>query len=127
MVVSSPATPPISAPDPVAAALRTALDGLVTTQRVTADNIANIDTPGFIASKVDFEGSLSSALADGTLTSQGAAPVVERSTAPVGANGNNVDLATEQMTAMQATFRYQLLARAVGDRYARITAAIGGM
>ena len=31
------------------------------------------------------------------------------------------------MTAMQATFSYQLLSRAVGDRYGLITAAIGGM
>jgi flagellar basal-body rod protein FlgB len=44
-----------------------------------------------------------------------------------GANGNNVDLAAEQMTAMRASFQYQLLSRAVGDRYALITTAIGGM
>jgi flagellar basal body rod protein FlgB len=44
-----------------------------------------------------------------------------------GVNGNNVDLATETMTAMQATFRYQLLTRAVGDRASLVTTAIGGM
>jgi hypothetical protein len=31
------------------------------------------------------------------------------------------------MTAMQATFRYQLLTRAVGDRASLVTTAIGGM
>ncbi len=122
----------LSASDPVAAALSTALDGLALRQRVAADNIANIDTPGFQASKVDFEDSLRSALDDGSLTggplgaSPGLATVVPTS-GPPSANGNNVDLGTEQMTAMQATFRYQLLSRAVGDRYGLISTAIGGM
>ncbi len=60
----------ISASDPVAAALGSALDGLALRQRVIADNIANMDTPGFIASTVDFEGSLRAALADGTMSSR---------------------------------------------------------
>jgi flagellar basal-body rod protein FlgB len=120
----------ISASDPVGDALHSALDGLSYRQRVTADNIANADTPGFIAKKVDFEDSLSSALADGSF-SRGSGPstvtpTVSDSTAQVGANGNNVDLANETLTAMQATFSYQLLSRAVGDRYGLITTAIGG-
>ena len=117
----------ISASDPVAAALSTALDGLAMRQRVAADNIANMDTPGFIASEVDFEGSLTAALADGTMTDGDAAPTATPSLRTPGANGNNVDLATETMAAMQATFRYQLLSRAYGDREALITTAIGGM
>lgn len=117
----------ISASDPIAAALSTALDGLALRQKVAADNIANMDTPGFIASTVDFEGSLRTALSDGSLVEAGAAPVVGASAAVPGANGNNVDLATETLTAMQSTFRYQLLSRAVGDRAALVTTAIGGM
>lgn len=116
----------ISGSDPVASALTSALDGLAYRQRVTANNIANMDTPNFIASKVDFEDSLRTAVADGTVT-QGITPEVTASTDQVGANGNNVDLATEQMQAMQDTFRYQLLTRAVGERYGLITTAIGGM
>ena len=117
----------ISASDGVGAALWTALDGLAMRQRVAADNIANMDTPGYIASEVDFEGSLRAAIADGTLTTDGAAPTVTSSTDTPGANGNNVDLGNETMSAMQATFRYQLLSRAVGARAALITSAIGGM
>ena len=118
----------ISAPDPVAAALNSALDGLALRQRVAADNVANMDTPNFQASKVDFEDSLRVALNDGELEA-GTAPAatVTPTFGPPSANGNNVDLGTEQMTAMQATFRYQLLSRAVGDRYNLITTAIGGM
>jgi flagellar basal body rod protein FlgB len=38
-----------------------------------------------------------------------------------------VDLAAETMTQMQATFSYQLLSRAVGDRFGLVSTAIGGM
>lgn len=117
----------VSASDPVAAALGSALDGLALRQRVAADDIANMDTPGFRASTVDFESSLRSALADGEVTQDAVVPTITPSAATPGVNGNNVDLAGETMTAMQALFQYQLLTRAVGDRYSRITAAIGGL
>ncbi len=117
----------LSGTDAVGSALWAALDGLSMRQRVAADNIANMDTPGFIASRVDFESSLRGALADGVVTRSEAGPVHSASTATPGADGNNVDLAAETMTAMQATFRYQLLSRAVGDRAALVTTAIGGM
>ena len=117
----------VSASDSVAAALGSALDGLALRQRVAADNVANMDTPGFTAATVDFEGSLRSALADGEMSEADVVPSTGVSAAPAGVDGNNVDLAGETMTAMQALFQYQLLTRAVGDRYSLITTAIGGM
>ena len=117
----------ISASDGVSAALNTALDGLSLRQRVIADNVANIDTPGFIASTVDFESSLRSALADGNLTETSVAPTTAATSTPVGPNGNNVDLQTETTSAMQAVFQYQLLTRAVSDRASLVKTSIGGM
>lgn len=117
----------VPASDSVAAALSSALDGLALRQRVAADNIANIDTPGFTAATVDFEGSLRSALADGSMAETDVSPAMGLSAKPAGVNGNNVDLATETMTAMQSVFQYQLMTRAVGDRYSLVTTAIGGM
>jgi flagellar basal-body rod protein FlgB len=117
----------ISGSDPVAATLHSALDGLAYRQRVAADDIANIDTPGFTGHKVEFEDSLRSAVADGSVTDGGVTPSVALDTRQAGADGNNVDLASETMTAMQATFSYQLLSRAMGDRYSMITTAIGGV
>jgi flagellar basal-body rod protein FlgB len=117
----------ISASDPVGSVLHTALDGLAYRQRVTADNIANVDTPGFTASRVDFEDSLRGAISDGTYTPGEAQPSATPSPVSRGADGNNVDLGSETLTAMQATFSYQLLSRAVGDRYGLISTAIGGM
>lgn len=115
----------ISASDPVTSALHAALDGLALRERVAANDIANVNTPGFTASTVDFEDNLRAALSDGT-DPLSTAPEVTSSTASAGLNGNNVDLAAETMTQMQATFRYQLLSRAVGDRFAFIRDAIGG-
>lgn len=122
----------IPASDPITAALATALDGLALRQKVTADNIANVDTPHFTASRVDFEDSLRAALDTGTLDTSGglgdaSVASVLPTSGPPSATGNNVDLGTEEMTALQATFRYQLLSRAVGDRFGLVTTAIGGM
>jgi flagellar basal-body rod protein FlgB len=116
----------ISASDPVGAALHSALDGLAYRQRVTADNIANADTPHFTARTVSFEDSLSSALADGSFQHGDATASTGYSAAQRGADGNNVDLANETVTAMRTTFSYQLLSRAEGDHFGLITTAIGG-
>jgi flagellar basal-body rod protein FlgB len=114
--------------DVVASTLNTALDGLSLRQRVTADNIANIDTPGFRAATVDFETSLQTAIADGSLASgESVAATTGLATTPVGPNGNNVDLQSETMTAMRSVFQYQLMTRAVDDRYSLVKTAIGGM
>lgn len=114
--------------DVVASTLNTALDGLSLRQRVTADNIANIDTPGFRAATVDFETSLQTALADGSLASgESVAATTGLATTPAGPNGNNVDLQSETMTAMRSVFQYQLMTRAVDDRYSLVKTAIGGM
>ena len=45
--------------DPTSTALHAALSGLAMRQRVTADNIANVNTPGFLAGRTDFESALS--------------------------------------------------------------------
>ncbi|MCW2531724.1 MAG: flagellar basal-body rod protein FlgB, partial [Blastococcus sp.] len=51
--------------DATSTTLHAALSGLAQRQRVTADNIANIQTPGFLAGRVDFESSLRGALRNG--------------------------------------------------------------
>ncbi|MDX6301863.1 MAG: flagellar basal-body rod protein FlgB [Nocardioidaceae bacterium] len=116
----------ISASDPVGAALHTALDGLALRQQVTSNNIANVDTPNFTASQVGFEDSLRGALQGPSFSPSDAQASTTSTSDPAGADGNNVDLAHETMTAMQTTFSYQLLTRAVGDRFGMITTAIGG-
>jgi flagellar basal-body rod protein FlgB len=103
--------------DPVGAVLGSALDGIALRQRVIADNIANVDTPGYRASSVDFESSLRSAIASGDESELTLSPTKTATDTPVGANGNNVDLRKETLAAVQSQFQYQMITRATSDRF----------
>jgi flagellar basal-body rod protein FlgB len=117
--------------DAVSQVLASALDGVALRQRVTADNIANVDTPGFRASSVDFETQLKAAISDGSFSEGQGVDSVTATTVPtdtpVGANGNNVDLRKETMAAVQSQFQYQILTRAVTERFDLIKTAAAGM
>lgn len=102
--------------DPVGAILGSALDGLALRQRVIADNIANVDTPHYRASSVDFEDSLRSAIASGNPDGS-VSPTLAATDTPVGANDNNVDLRKETLAAVQTQFQYQMITRATSDRF----------
>lgn len=117
----------IAMPDPVSAVLATALDGLALRQRVIADNIANVDTPNFRATSVDFESSLSAAISSGHVPADGVAATESPTQTPVGLNGNNVDLRKETLAAIQTQFQYQIMTRAVSDRMSLISTAAGSM
>jgi len=121
---------PFAVSDAVSQVLASALDGVSLRQRVTADNIANVDTPGFRATSVDFESQLNAAIDDGAFADGASVPVTATTTptdTPVGANGNNVDLRKETMAAMQSQFQYQILTRAVSDRMNLVKTAATGM
>jgi flagellar basal-body rod protein FlgB len=117
--------------DAVSQVLASALDGVALRQRVTADNIANVDTPGFRASSVDFETQLKAAIGDGSFTEGRGLDSVTATTVPtdtpVGANGNNVDLRKETMAAVQSQFQYQILTRAVTERFDLVKTAAAGI
>ncbi|MEQ6901945.1 flagellar basal body protein [Nocardioides sp. YIM 152588] len=113
-----------AASDAVGLVLHTAINGLSLRQRVTADNIANLDTPGFRASAVDFESALETAIARGQLDTPISASTAPTQT-PVGENGNNVDLRKESMAAIQTQYQYQIMGRAISDRHT-ILATVAG-
>ena len=97
-------------------ALSAALDGLAQRQRVTADNIANLQTPGFLAGRVDFETGLRGALAGGQ-TPTATTGTVRRSLEPTRMDGNNVNLDAETVIATETGLRYQLALNALGGKY----------
>jgi flagellar basal-body rod protein FlgB len=117
------AVPALSGSDSVVGVLSAALDGLALRQRVIADNIANVDTPDFRATTVDFESSLRDAVATGDPDRAGAALLPTDT--PVGVNGNNVDLRKEMLAATQTQFQYQLMTRAVSDQFALLKISAG--
>ena len=102
--------------DATSTALHAALSGLAQRQRVTADNIANLQTPGFLAGVVDFESSLRGALSDGDMPSANGGTVA-RSLQPTNTNGNNVNLDQETVTATETGLRYQLALNALDGKY----------
>jgi flagellar basal-body rod protein FlgB len=105
-------------------ALHQALRGLSARQRTTADNIANLETPEFLAGRVDFEASLSAAMTDGDPTR--AEITTDRSLAPTGVNGNNVNLDEETLTMIETDLRYQMTAQAVSNKFGLLRTAMGG-
>jgi flagellar basal-body rod protein FlgB len=106
-------------------ALAQALSGLSLRQRTIADNIANLETPRFLAGKVDFESSLLRAIEDGE-SPESASPEAVRSLEPTRTNGNNVNLDEEMLAASQTGLTYQLGVQAMTDHFQRLRIAAGG-
>ena len=109
--------------DATSTALHAALAGLAQRQRVTADNIANVQTPGFLAGRVDFESSLRGAIAGGENPASANA-VVARSLEPTNVNGNNVNLDSETIIATETGLRYQLALNALDGKYNSLRTAM---
>jgi flagellar basal-body rod protein FlgB len=102
--------------DVTSTALHAALTGLAERQRVTADNIANLQTPGFLAGRVDFESALRGALTDGE-TPAISPGTIARSLQPTRTDGNNVNLDQETFIATETGLRYQLALNALDGKY----------
>lgn len=104
--------------------LATALSGLAARQRVSANNIANIETPNFKASQVSFEDSLRAAVNAGDPSS--AALSQNSQSGPVSANGNNVSLDTETVTDQKTQLQYQLLSGALTSKFGLLETVLKG-
>ncbi|WP_149203362.1 flagellar basal body rod protein FlgB [Actinotalea subterranea] len=102
-------------------AINSALDGLALRQRVIADNVANIQTPGFLAGRVSFEESLAAAVSDGTGATT---PATSRSLAATREDGNNVNLDEETLLNVETNLRYQLATQAVDGTFSKLRTAM---
>ncbi len=109
--------------DSTGSAIYAALNGLAARQRVIADNVANVETPGYVAGKVTFEDSLRAAIADGNPA--GATVSTMQSTDPVNTNGNNVSLDNEVVSLTDTDLRYQLMVQAINQKFGLLRTAIG--
>lgn len=105
--------------------LKVSVAGLSARQTAIADNIANIETPGYQARKVKFEEALSSAVKNGQ-SPLGVTPSVQHSLEPTRLNGSNVNLDEETLSHIDTTMRYQLTLRALDGKYGLIREAIKG-
>ncbi|HEV7848755.1 MAG TPA: flagellar basal body protein [Mycetocola sp.] len=104
-----------------ATALSSALDGLALRQRAIANNIANVNTPGYTAQRVSFEDALAASVRDG---SGATTATVQRSLEPTDLQGNNVNLDTETLSNIDTVLRYQFTARAVEGTFTSVRSAL---
>ena len=105
------------------ATVHTALRGITQRQRVIADNIANVETPGFTARRVSFEESLRAAVRVGAPGQSDVA--VAPSASPRNTNDNNVQLDDETMALTDAGLHYQLMVEAMNAKFGLLRTSIG--
>jgi len=115
-------------------ALTEALRGCSARQRALADNIANVDTPGFIRRDLQFEEALATAIRTARRAPQRAEEIVsglrieprsDRSV-PARADGNNVDIDREMVILARNALRYQAAGEALAARVRMLRTAIQG-
>jgi flagellar basal-body rod protein FlgB len=103
------------------------MDAAALRHRVLAQNVANVNTPGYTRREVAFEADLAKALA----APNGAAPPVKPTvtvdeTAPERVDGNNVDIDKEMGAISKNALLFQAAAQIVASRVASLRAAIAG-
>ena len=101
------------------------LDASSLRHRTIAQNVANVNTPGYQRREVSFEEALAKSLA----SPSGAKPVqakVVLSDGPERVDGNNVDIDREMGELTKNSLLYQAAAQIMNSRLASLRAAIAG-
>lgn len=93
--------------------LQFALNATVDQQQVIANNISNLNTPDYQASKVTFESSLANALNSGGSATEQTSPEGLLSAT----NGNNVSLPTETTLLMKNSLENQTLDNSLSGQF----------
>jgi flagellar basal-body rod protein FlgB len=113
--------------------LQAALEGLSTRQRAIADNVANVDTPQFKASRVSFETEMKKAIGDidnplpmfkvkDAVQGPGDAPTeIKPTVTPESAtsrrnDGNNVDVDREMLDLTDTNMRFNAVISTVSSK-----------
>jgi flagellar basal-body rod protein FlgB len=102
--------------DVTTSALQMAVSGLALRQRVIANNLSNIETPGYLAGRVSFENELRTAVENGASPSSVTATTA-RSLEPTRADGNNVNIDEEMLSHTNTVMSYQLALRGLDAKY----------
>lgn len=110
--------------DRVTAGIESAMDSVSLRQQVTANNIANMNTPGFKAARVEFEANLSRAIADGN--PQFARATTNLATTPENTDGNTVDIASETAIMSKNGLHFDALVTALNFKFSTLRTAIQG-
>ncbi|MCL2454512.1 MAG: flagellar basal body rod protein FlgB [Micrococcales bacterium] len=104
-----------------AVAMNSALNALSQRQRAIANNVANVQTPGFRAQRVHFESALRAAVANGN---GAVTATTRRSLEPTRLDGNNVNLETEVLSNIDTNLRYSLAIKSIDGQFSSIRTAM---
>ena len=106
--------------------LTAAMRGSTARQSALADNLANVDTPGYIRKDVNFHSALSDALGAGDANLGDVAfTAQDDSTAAMRQDGNTVDVDQESSAMSQNALEYEALARVASTRIDILKSAMG--
>jgi flagellar basal-body rod protein FlgB len=112
------------------ATLAKCLDGVGLRHRAIADNIANVETPGFTRSEVSFEDKLKQAFeskGEGSLLEwieETSAEVRLDASSPARPDGNNVSIDKEMAELTKNTLQYEALIQLLNLKASMVRAAI---
>ena len=113
-------------------ALAAALRGAAARHAAIADNVANVDTPGFVRSDVDFEEALALALQEARRAPHRAADLIAALSlrprrdlaSPARADGNNVNIDREMAALARNVLRYNAAGEILAARIRALRTAI---
>lgn len=106
--------------------LERALSGAAARQSAIAENLANVNTPGYQRKDVDFHAALQQAFEAGRDAVQSVRPRAEvDSSAPMRADGNSVDVDTEAAAQAANGLEYESLAAVLKARSDILLSAAG--
>jgi len=107
-------------------ALERALQGTSARQATLAENLANANTPGYVRRDVDFQSSLRAAMGEGKDAVERATwTTVADGSAPLRADGSNVDVEREGASLARAGLEHEALVSVIGARHHILRAAMG--
>ncbi len=126
---------------PSMAYLRKGLDAAWLRNEVIANNLANVDTPNFTSSSVEFEEIFKKALHDSDFTYRTTRPehiqfnpdwehlqprVLENPNTDIRMDGNNVDVDVEMLELSRNTLHYNTMVQKLSSEFNRLRTAITG-
>src|SRR5215218_8800768 len=112
--------------DTTQTALERAMIGTSARQTALAENLANANTPGYQRRDVDFQSALRSALGQGKdAVGRASLTTVVDGSAPLRADGSNVDVEREGAALARAGLEHDALVSVAATRNAILRAAMG--
>ena len=112
--------------DPRIDLLASVLDASAVRHRVIANNVANVNTPGYKRLDVNFETELAKVLANGGDVKTATPVIAEDATAPARQDGNTVDIDREMGQLAKNSSLYQAASTILATRLAMLRSAISG-